>query len=62
MLARDKDCPIDMIQWASGYANIENEELMRYAVSKKIMMQFMLSAQVKSEKKAKLTQDGQKKH
>lgn len=35
MLARDKDCPIDMIQWASGYANIENEELMRYAVSKK---------------------------
>ena len=33
-----------------GYANIENEELMRYAVSKKITMQFMLSAQVKSEK------------
>lgn len=35
MLSCDKDCPIDMIQWASGYANIENEELMRYAASKK---------------------------
>lgn len=35
MMAEDKDCPKEMVKWASGYANIENEELMRYALSKK---------------------------
>ena len=35
MLAEDKDCPVELVGWASGYANIENEALMRYALSLK---------------------------